>query len=138
VVFGTAIGTKEITYNNNNELAKLSSGLDLIPFLETIDTILVGEGGFCNRCIAVMTRFSHKPAPTTIGSLFIKNGITTGDDTYTINADLAQGASIINETENGGTDTLNFSGNTSINIDLAQSTAQTVNANLVLTVQVKI
>jgi hypothetical protein len=48
----------------------------LIPFLEIIDTISVGKDGFCNQHIVLMARLSPKPAPTNIGSLLIKKGIT--------------------------------------------------------------
>jgi Tryptophan-rich Synechocystis species C-terminal domain/RTX calcium-binding nonapeptide repeat (4 copies) len=59
---------------------------------------------------------------------------TTGDDIYIFNADLPQANSVINETVGDGVDTLSFTGNTAVEIDLANTSPQNINANLVLTV----
>jgi trimeric autotransporter adhesin len=65
------------------------------------------------------------------------NNILTGaagNDTYQFNINSAQGADIIGEVVNGGFDTIEFSGTGVVTIDLAVTTAQSVNSNLVLTV----
>jgi Ca2+-binding RTX toxin-like protein len=55
-----------------------------------------------------------------------------GDDTYVFNIDVALGSDSITETINAGSDTILFNGNTAVNINLATTTNQIVNANLVL------
>jgi Ca2+-binding RTX toxin-like protein len=57
-----------------------------------------------------------------------------GNDVYTFNVDTALGNDVIEELVGDGTDTLTFSGSTGINIDLSNTSAQTINANLVLQV----
>jgi Ca2+-binding RTX toxin-like protein len=57
-----------------------------------------------------------------------------GDDTYTFNLDIAQGSDLIAEFAGSGTDTISFTGSGAANIDLSLGSAQTINANLVLTV----
>jgi hypothetical protein len=68
------------------------------------------------------------------GDGFITYSVTTGDDIYTINADVAQEASIINEAVDGGNDTLALTGNLGVEIDLDRANTQTLNTNLVLAV----
>jgi Ca2+-binding RTX toxin-like protein len=57
-----------------------------------------------------------------------------GNDIYLFNADSALGSDTLNEA-GGGTDTLNFAGTTTagVTVDLSADSAQTVNANLTLT-----
>jgi Ca2+-binding RTX toxin-like protein len=55
-----------------------------------------------------------------------------GDDTYVFNVSVALGSDSITETVNAGADTILFNGNTAVNINLATTTSQIVNANLVL------
>ncbi len=57
-----------------------------------------------------------------------------GNDTYQFNLNSAQGVDLIGEVVNGGVDTIEFSGTGVVSIDLALTTAQSVNSNLVLTV----
>jgi Ca2+-binding RTX toxin-like protein len=56
----------------------------------------------------------------------------TGDDTYVFNVGVALGSDSIIENVNAGSDTILFNGNTAVNINLATTTNQIVNANLVL------
>jgi Ca2+-binding RTX toxin-like protein len=58
----------------------------------------------------------------------------TEDDTYTFDTTIAQGADIIVEAVGEGEDTIVFTGNTAINIDLSITNAQIINGNVTLTV----
>jgi uncharacterized delta-60 repeat protein len=82
--------------------------------------------------------FTGPLAPATAtavkGYMAVNAPTTAGDDTYSFNTALVQPETVINEALNGGIDTLAFSGDKSIAIDLSQTTRQTVNENLVLQV----
>jgi serralysin len=57
-----------------------------------------------------------------------------GNDRYLFNVAVTQGTDTISEGIGGGMDSIEFTGNTAINLNLNLTTAQTLNANLVLTV----
>jgi Ca2+-binding RTX toxin-like protein len=57
-----------------------------------------------------------------------------GDDLYIFANDVAQGTDSINELVSAGNDTISFTGNTAVNVNLALTTNQTINSNLVLKV----
>jgi Ca2+-binding RTX toxin-like protein len=66
------------------------------------------------------------------GNDYLNGG--AGNDRYLFNVAVAQGTDTISEGVGGGVDTIEFTGNTAINLNLNLATAQTLNPNLVLTV----
>jgi Ca2+-binding RTX toxin-like protein len=140
-----AAGDDIIYGQENNDTIDAGTGDDIVSGGDGVDNISVGDGNdFAygdtgNDTIDGGSGNDYLDGGADNDIIIGGNGNDTligagGDDTYAFNLDTAQGTDLIAEFFGGGTDTISFTGNGAANIDLSLSSAQTINANLVLTV----